>query len=140
VSPAVRGRRALLVLALGAASAAATDEWVAPAADRARTNPVPDSPEALAKGRAVFQRHCTACHGPQGKGDGPASTEARDLTDPAVQSRLTDGEIFWKIGTGRKKDDEVAMPAFARQIGVQDRWKLVRYLRSLATPAPAPAP
>lgn len=140
--PAARGRRALLVLALAlaAASAAATDEWVAPAVDRARTNPVPDSPEALAKGRAVFQRHCTACHGPGGKGDGPASTEARDLTDPAVQSRLTDGEIFWKIGTGRKKDDEMAMPAFARRIGVQDRWKLVRYLRSLATPATAPAP
>jgi mono/diheme cytochrome c family protein len=110
---------------------------VAPAAERARKNPVPDSPEALRKGRALFQRHCTACHGPKGKGDGPASTEARDLTDPAVQGRLTDGEIFWKIGTGRKKeDDELAMPSFARQIGAQDRWKLVRFVRSLATPAP----
>jgi mono/diheme cytochrome c family protein len=142
VIPAARGRRALLVLALaaGAGTAAATDEWVAPAPDRARSNPVPDSPKALAKGRALFQRHCTACHGPTGKGDGAASTEARDLTDAAVQSRLTDGEIFWKIGTGRKKDDEVAMPAFARQIGVQDRWKLVRYVRSLAGPATAPPP
>jgi len=142
VSPAARGRRALLVLALaaGAASAAIPDEWVAPAPDRARTNPVPDSPASLAKGRALFQRHCTACHGDKGKGDGPASSEARDLTDPAVQSRLTDGEIFWKIGTGRKKDDEMAMPAFARQIGAKDRWKLVLYVRSLAAPATATAP
>ena len=84
--------------------------------------------------------HCTACHGDKGKGDGPASSEARDLTDPAVQSRLTDGEIFWKIGTGRKKDDEMAMPAFARQIGAKDRWKLVLYVRSLAAPATATAP
>jgi mono/diheme cytochrome c family protein len=125
-------------LVAGIASAAAADEWVAPAAERARANPVPDSPQAVAKGRALFQRHCTACHGPKGKGDGPASTEARDLTDPAVQARLTDGEIFWKIGTGRKKDDEMAMPAFARQIGAQDRWKLVGYVRTLAAPSPSP--
>jgi mono/diheme cytochrome c family protein len=139
VRPVARRRRALLLaaaLVAGAAPVAATDDWVAPAAERARTNPLPDSPHVLAKGRALFARHCTACHGVKGKGDGPASTEARDLTDPAVQARLTDGEIFWKIGTGRKKDDEMAMPAFGRQIGGQDRWKLVRYVRSLAAPAP----
>jgi len=94
----------------------------------------------VAKGRALFQRHCTACHGPKGRGDGPASTEARNLTDPAVQARLTDGEIFWKIGSGREKDDEMAMPAFARQIRAQDRWKLVRYVRTLAAPQPLPSP
>jgi mono/diheme cytochrome c family protein len=121
------------------AGTAAAEEWTAPAAERARTNPVPDTPEALRKGRALFQRHCTVCHGQGGKGDGPAGADARDLTDPAVQARLTDGEIFWKIGTGRRKDDEMAMPAFARQIGVQDRWKLVRFVRTLAV-APPEAP
>jgi mono/diheme cytochrome c family protein len=30
----------------------------------------------------------------------------------------------------------MAMPAFARQMGAQDRWKLVRFVRSLAAPAP----
>jgi mono/diheme cytochrome c family protein len=142
--------RALVVAAAlaGVAAGVRADEWTAPAEERARTSPVPDSPEAVAKGRALFQRHCTACHGPKGKGDGPASTEARDLTDPAVQDRLTDGEIFWKVGTGRKKHGETVMPAFARQIGTEDRWKLVRYVRSLraspATPAsplgPSPSP
>jgi mono/diheme cytochrome c family protein len=138
----VRGTDARAVVAAAlwaccAATAAGADEWVAPAAERARPNPVPDSPDALRKGRALFQRHCTACHGDKGKGDGPAGADARDLTDPAVQQRLTDGEIFWKIGTGRKReDDELAMPAFARQIGAQDRWKLVRFVRSLSAPAP----
>jgi len=125
------------VLACAAAAAAAEGEWVAPAAEKARPNPVPDSPEALRKGRALYQRHCTACHGVKGEGNGPASTDAANLTDPAVQERLTDGEIFWKIGSGRKKEDEVAMPAFARQIREQDRWKLVRFVRSLAAPAPS---
>ena len=140
--PAARAGRALLVLALGPglSRAAASDEWVAPATERTRANPVPDSPEVLARGRALFKRHCTACHGPEGKGDGPASDEARDLTDPSVQARLTDGEIFWKIGTGRKKDDEMTMPAFARQIKAQDRWKLVRYVRTLAGSPATPPP
>jgi mono/diheme cytochrome c family protein len=123
-------------LLAGGAAAGEGDEWAAPTADKARTNPVADTPEALSKGKALYQRHCTVCHGLRGKGDGPAGAEARDLTDPAVQQRLTDGEIFWKIGAGRKKDDEMAMPAFARQMGAQDRWKLVRFVRSLAAPAP----
>ena len=140
MKPRARGRRALLLASLvaGAAAAGADEDWVAPPAERARANPVPDSPASVARGRALFQRHCTVCHGPKGLGDGPASAEARDLTDPAVQARLTDGEIFWKIGTGREKDDEMAMPAFARQIRAQDRWKLVRYVRTLAAPLPPP--
>jgi mono/diheme cytochrome c family protein len=135
------GARALLASALvaGAAATSGSGEWSAPAAEKAKTSPVPDTPEALRKGRALFQRHCTVCHGAKGKGDGPAGADARDLTDPGVQRRLTDGEIFWKISTGRKKDDEMAMPAFARQIGTDDRWKLVRFVRSLEAP-PSPAP
>jgi mono/diheme cytochrome c family protein len=134
----VRTARVLVAASLlaGGAAAAPSDEWVAPAAAKAKTNPVPDTPEALRKGRALYQRHCTVCHGQGGKGDGPAGAEARDLTDPAVQAGLTDGEIFWKIGAGRRKDDEMAMPAFSRQIGTEDRWKLVRFVRSLAATAP----
>jgi mono/diheme cytochrome c family protein len=127
-------------LLAGGAAAGGSDDWVAPAAEKARANPVPDTPEALRKGRALFQRHCTACHGAKGKGDGPAGEGARDLTDPAVQQRLTDGEIFWKIGTGRKKDDEMAMPAFARQIAAADRWRLVRFVRSLLAPTAPQGP
>jgi mono/diheme cytochrome c family protein len=143
VTPAARSARALVVAAVVAAGGTAgvrAREWTAPAEERARANPAPDVPEAVAKGRALFQRHCTACHGQRGRGDGPASAGARDLTDPAVQARLTDGEIFWKVGTGRKKDGETVMPAFARQIGAADRWKLVRYVRTLAAVAPAPTP
>ena len=137
---AARGLVAGALLACAAATSTG-DEWVAPPADKAKTSPVADTPEALRKGRALFQRHCTVCHGAKGKGDGPAGAEARDLTDPAVQRRLTDGEIFWKVSTGRKKDDEMAMPAFARQISADDRWKLVRFVRTLEMETPAsPAP
>jgi mono/diheme cytochrome c family protein len=134
--------RALLAGGLLAVAAVrvGSEEWTAPAAEKAKTSPLADTPEGLRKGRALFQRHCTVCHGPKGKGDGPAGADARDLTDPAVQRRLTDGEIFWKISTGRKKEDEMAMPAFARQIEVEGRWRLVRFVRSLEAPAASPAP
>jgi mono/diheme cytochrome c family protein len=131
------GARALLAGALLAVGAVpgGSGEWTAPPAEKAKTSPIADTPEAVLRGKALFQRHCTVCHGARGKGDGPAGADARDLTEPAVQRRLTDGEIFWKIGTGRRKDDEMVMPAFARQIGTEDRWRLVRFVRSLEAAA-----
>jgi mono/diheme cytochrome c family protein len=109
---------------LAAVVSAAAQEWVAPAEERARANPVAATPEALQKGRFLYRKHCQKCHGEKGKGDGPSGRygvkPAEDLTSPAKQAKLTDGEIFWKI------TDE-------------DRWRLVLFVRSLATP-PSPAP
>jgi mono/diheme cytochrome c family protein len=140
----VRSRRlaALAALALLTRPSAATaDEWLAPPEARARPNPVAAEPSALAKGRALYQRHCTKCHGTKGRGDGPAArygaSPASDLT--VVKESLTDGEVFWKVTTGRKVGPEVIMPAFARDIPQEDdRWKLALYLRALLDEAPRP--
>lgn len=40
-------------------------------------------PETLAEGKALFSRDCAACHGPEGKGDGPAG---RNL--PGLRGRV----------------------------------------------------
>lgn len=126
-------------LVLGAAALArAHDEWRAPAAEGARVNPVPASPMALARGRTLYQKHCESCHGPTGKGDGRAADEERpphDLTDASVQAKMTDGEAFWKVSTGRRENGDVIMPAFTTKIPLDDdRWKLVIFVRSLAPP------
>jgi mono/diheme cytochrome c family protein len=131
----VRAQRALALTLLLAAPLVAGD-WTAPAEERARPNPVPASTETLAKGRALYQRHCASCHGAGGRGDGPAAGFGADipddLTDPARQDRLTDGEIYWKISTGLRAGPEIVMPGFARQIASeQDRWKVVAFLRTL---------
>jgi mono/diheme cytochrome c family protein len=125
----------LAIAALPGASAPA-EEWEAPAADKARANPVSASPEALAKGRALYQKHCAMCHGDKGKGDGPAAkfnaADPEDLTSPTLQKELTDGEILWKITTGRKEGEEVVMPAMLEKIPAEtDRWKVVLFVRKL---------
>jgi mono/diheme cytochrome c family protein len=131
---------AAAVLAAGAAALAlAHDDWKAPAAERARANPVPVSPMALARGRTLYLKHCESCHGPQGKGDGHAADQAvrppHDLTDPALQKKMTDGEAFWKVSTGLREKGDVIMPAYATKIPLEDdRWKLVLFVRTLAPP------
>jgi len=136
---------AAVVLAVAALpSAGARGEgWEAPAADKARANPVSASPEALAKGRALYQKHCAMCHGDKGKGDGPAAkfnaADPEDLTSPTLQKELTDGEILWKITTGRKEGDEVLMPAMLEKIPAEaDRWKVVLFVRKLGGAASHP--
>ncbi|HVQ27942.1 MAG TPA: hypothetical protein VMV21_00065, partial [Vicinamibacteria bacterium] len=58
------------------------------------------------------------------------------LADPKRLLSLTDGEMLWKITTGRKEEDEVLMPAMAEKIPAEeDRWKLVSFVRTLAAKA-----
>jgi mono/diheme cytochrome c family protein len=119
--------------------------WKAPAAERARVNPVEPSPAALLRGQVLFQKHCASCHGPKGKGDGEAEPfapePAADLTRREVQDRLTDGEIFWKMTTGLRDGSDVIMPAVATRVPVEeDRWKLVLFVRSLAATTAPPSP
>ena len=86
----------------------------------------------------LFANYCTACHGRQGRGDGPIAEQwprlPKDLTHPDRQARLTDGEIYWKITTGLKEGGQIIMPTFADEIAKdEDRWKLVHYVRALGT-------
>ncbi len=133
----------LTLTALAAASGFAQQPWTAPKDEAQRANPVPPSPEALQKGRALYQRHCASCHGPKGKGDGVGvsllvgKTDRRpaDLTDPKVQGALSDGEIFWKVANGLMEGAVVVMPAYASEIPKpDDRWILIHFLRTLREP------
>jgi len=134
---------ALALLLPVAALAAAAGKWTAPEAEKGRLNPVAPSEAALLKGRALYQKHCASCHGDKGKGDGPAerftSEPATDLTDAAVQARLSDGEMMWKISAGRREGADVIMPALANKVpSEEDRWKVVLFVRSLGRAATAP--
>jgi mono/diheme cytochrome c family protein len=105
-------------------------KWVAPEAARAAVNPISPTPDVIAEGQRLYERNCLTCHGAKGKGDGPATpfieTSPTDLSRPAAQSRMTDGEIFWKVTEGRNP-----MPSFKKKLSEEERWKLVYYVRSL---------
>lgn len=123
------------------AAPAAGDSWTVPDDAKSVQNPVPSSPQALNRGEALFQRHCTPCHGAKGRGDGPVSGYwkelPKDLGDPARQDRLTDGEIFWKLSKGHRQGADVIMPAFSERVpSAEDRWKVVLFVRTLRAATP----
>lgn len=79
-----------IVLLLGAL--AMTGATASPAAEVAAPDP----------GRNLYERHCVACHGPQGRGGGygffPSSVA--DLTLPATQQK-SDAELRDALRIGR---------------------------------------
>jgi mono/diheme cytochrome c family protein len=97
-------------------------------AGRELTNPVPDTPESAARGERVFRTFCTPCHGAGGLGDGPVVPRfpAPPSLVAAHARGLPDGRLFHVISRGQG-----LMPSHASQIGPEDRWKAVRYLRAL---------
>jgi mono/diheme cytochrome c family protein len=94
-----------------------------------RKNPVAPDPQSLARGKQLFEIHCTPCHGPTGKGDGPVTPRfipAPDLTSQPVQAK-PDGHFSYYIGYGG-----AIMPAYGEALSVTDRWDIVNHLRTLA--------
>ncbi|GBD30766.1 hypothetical protein HRbin32_01875 [bacterium HR32] len=94
-------------------------------------NPVPPSPESLARGEQLYRAHCQVCHGPHGAGDGPAAaalpTRPADLRVHVPMH--ADGHLFLWISSGVPG---TPMPAFADRLTEEERWHVVNYLRVLA--------
>lgn len=110
----------------------AQGDWKAPADAKTAKNPLANKKsdqQVLADAKKLVDTNCVSCHGPNGKGNGPAAAalpppKPADWTSARVASE-TDGEIFWKISNGRG-----AMPPW-KHLPETDRWKLVDYIRSL---------
>jgi mono/diheme cytochrome c family protein len=66
---------------------------------------------ALADGKAVYTKKCASCHGPDGSGNTKMGKKlkCRDLTDAAVQAKLTDAAIAKAIKEGVSEDGKVRM-------------------------------
>jgi mono/diheme cytochrome c family protein len=112
------------------------EEWKAPARAARKKNPIPADAKSIATGKSVYAGQCLSCHGPAGRGDGPAAKDLnpkpRNLSDPAIQSQ-TDGSMFWKLTEGRKP-----MPTFEKLISEDDRWNVINYVRTLAAKGAKP--
>jgi putative copper resistance protein D len=100
--------------------------------DTYRKPSVPYQTISVAAGEALFQRHCTSCHGGSGHGNGPAasalSIPPANLTEPHT-SLHTAGDIFWWLTHGKPPG---IMPGFANALTEDDRWDLINFLRTLS--------
>lgn len=99
---------------------------------------LPEDLDASARGRDVYVTFCQACHGAGGRGDGPVAMRGFPAPPPlnsANAMAMRDGRVYHLITYGQKK-----MPAYAAQIGPQDRWRAVLYVRTLQRRLTAPAP
>ena len=93
------------------------------------SQPGPATPASLKHGQNLFTQICVMCHGPGGKGNGKLSgffnPKPFDLTDPYIQG-LDDTELFLTLTQGFGP-----MPPMAENLGVQDRWDVINFVRTL---------
>ncbi len=89
-------------------SASAKKAPAAAPAPTAKAAPVPVattvSPAAKAEAHQIFEQRCVACHGADGKGDGPAAAalnpKPQNYTDPTFQKTVSDQTIEKAIVQG----------------------------------------
>jgi mono/diheme cytochrome c family protein len=100
------------------------------------TNPFPADSAFLDLGRVMFERHCSVCHGPLGRGDGSIIGPdkypplAPNLTLPPTVAR-TDGYLYGMIAVARGS----IMPAYGSRTSHRERWAIVSYVRQLQAAA-----
>jgi mono/diheme cytochrome c family protein len=95
-------------------------------------NPLPASPATLARGKQLYEIYCLLCHGATGDADGKVGAKfgmpIPSLRDPAVVERK-DGFLYGTIREGG-----FIMPKYAESLTPEERWAVVRYVRSLQQP------
>jgi mono/diheme cytochrome c family protein len=97
-------------------------------------NPVPVSPEVLAKGKEQYDIFCVNCHGEKGDGQGYLYTSKRFPAQPAslvgdLVKNKPDGELYHVITVGSLSG---LMGAHGSQVSPENRWKIIDYVRELS--------
>jgi Cytochrome C oxidase, cbb3-type, subunit III len=98
--------------------------------------PFPVTERVMARGQERFDIYCAPCHGRTGQGDGMIVRRGYRRPPSMADERLRDapvGHFFDVISNGFG-----AMPDYAAEIKVADRWAIVAYVRALQLSAHAP--
>ena len=98
------------------------------------TSPTEFAATAIVHGAKLFAANCVACHGTEGRGDGPSAKslplQPADLTAEHFWAH-SDGELFWYISHGfAAPDGSLVMPGFDTVLSTEARWDLIDYLRA----------
>lgn len=100
-----------------------------------RAPPTPSS-EALVRGLRLYQQHCAACHGADGRGD-TALASSLPVWPPRLSGGLlwkrAAGESFWHVSQGMvSRSGRKTMPGFAERLQPDEVWDLLAALKLLA--------
>src|SRR5438132_3631077 len=86
--------------------------------------------DPVALGNKVYQERCALCHGPEGKGDGPAAAglnpKPRNHTDGKYMNSRTDAQLLEVIHHGKG-----AMPAWGGILTETEINAVLKHVRSL---------
>jgi mono/diheme cytochrome c family protein len=119
---------ALVLAACGGSSNAVATLAPVPADYAGMTNPL--GADAAAAGAEVFKTNCESCHGPLGKGDGPAGAALdptpKDLS--VLQASAGDDFLYWRINTGK---EGTGMVAWKGTLTDEQIWQVVSFIRTL---------
>ncbi len=107
-------------------------------------NPLPANDITFARARQLYQVNCSACHGSEGKGDGPLVAHFQKYNSPPPvdfsQERTTvrkPGELWWIITNGfplpgiPQPGGPGGMPSFRNLLTDDDRWALVHFVQTV---------
>ena len=99
------------------------------------TNPLEETPETIAEGRALYEAYCALCHGDEGNGDGGLARHYRRMPPLTARHVLnySDGFVYSIIREGGRN-----MPRFGDALSVDERWALVHFLGTLGSTEPEP--
>jgi mono/diheme cytochrome c family protein len=133
-TPAVRPHeRPILIMEAGLVPFEGGEALYRAAKPSALTSPLPaQDPAVVAAGRKVYFTYCHQCHGPNYDGNGTVGQSfaplPTDLKSAKVQKQ-SEGQLFQHVsygigGSGRQ-------PALATTIEMQDRWRIVAFVKSL---------
>ena len=91
--------------------------------------PIPVTKELVHRGKERYEIFCSACHGYTGNGDGMivrrGFRRAAGFNDDRLRQAPV-GHFFDAISNGWG-----AMPSYAAQVPVEDRWAIIAYIRAL---------
>ncbi|VVE03270.1 cytochrome C [Pandoraea capi] len=137
-----RAWRWLTVAAIGALVIAPWPSpplWLAAAVPTSfHTSPTGFTVESIARGARIYAAQCVACHGDDGRGEGPLAQTLRrwpPTMASALLSRRADGELFWHVLYGMRDDQGVTMPGFVGRLNDREVWAALDYMRVLSASA-----
>ncbi|MBI5374756.1 MAG: cytochrome c [Candidatus Schekmanbacteria bacterium] len=107
--------------------------WIAPDNVKAIKNPIQADTTSIERGAKTYKEKCVICHGEKGDGKGVVganlTVKPSNFTDKEMMDEMTDGEIFWKISTGKGP-----MPSWKDKLKESEIWDLVNHIRKFSVP------